>query len=138
MIQRIQSVYLLLGCIAISAPLFIGSVDLATGQPWFTPSRIALTVLAAVVGLVAIALFKDRGRQRTVALFAQILALLLLIVLVVTVSFFRIGTDAAWTADTVHVVSVVLPAVAYILFSLARRAIDKDEALVKSMDRLRD
>ncbi len=143
MIQRIQSVYLLLGAVALGAMFFFGGVlwrsAPAEAYPWFTPALVVLVALAAVAGLGAIFLFADRPRQRAVVVAAQTLTVLA--VLVLLGGFFLadalVVTRADGTLVTSRLIAFLLPVVAYVFFFLARRGIESDMALVRSMDRLR-
>lgn len=118
--------------------------DLAWTSPaadqfsWFTG---AVLVFAAVIGigaLVAIALFRNRERQRQFvvalqfAIVAFILVLYLCMYLAGDLHLMRQGTR-----DAGKIVAMVLPLVAYAFLFLARRGITNDIKLVRSMDRLR-
>ena len=141
MIQRIQTLYLLLGVVALAAMFFVAPAytgAAAEAQGWFGPVVFGLAALAALVGLIAIFLFKNRPQQRTMIVAAQVLTVLHLAALFV--GLYLAGTLYVQTAeglDTGRLVMVVLPLVAYVLFFFARRSVDRDIALVKSMDRLR-
>ena len=140
MIQRIQSLYLVLGAIAVASPLVFGTLSVqATAQNWFPWIRLTLSVMAALLAIVAIFGYTNRKRQSTIAFYAQISVLLLLMVVVSTTILYgaRPGAES-WMTDTYHLSALLLPALAYILFGLARRSIRKDAELVKSMDRLRN
>lgn len=140
MIQRIQSLYLLFGSIAVVSPLLFGTLSVqSTAQNWFPLIRFSLSAIAAVLGIAAILDYKNRKRQSTIAFYAQIAVLLLFMVVVSTTILYgaRPGAES-WTTDTYHLSALILPAVAYVLYGLARRAIRKDAELVRSMDRLRN
>lgn len=140
MIQRIQTVYLVLGAVALGALLFFGVVwqGAATAQSWFTPAVVLGDSLAVAVALGAIFLYKNRPRQRQVIVAAQALTTVLLLVF----------CGGLYLADALYVrtaqgldggmlVALLLPIVAYVLFLLARRSVEKDIERVRSMDRLR-
>jgi hypothetical protein len=142
MIQRIQTVYLVLGALASGAlflfdPLWGGAVVQRFG--WFTPAAAALAGAAAAGALATVFLYGNRARQRTVTAGLQVLAALL------TGLFFggfygagALGLRGADGAlDFGKLTFWALPVVAYIFFLLARRAIQSDIDLVRSMDRLR-
>ncbi|MFQ5569978.1 MAG: DUF4293 family protein [Rhodothermales bacterium] len=141
MIQRIQTVYLVLGAVALVSLLFFSGLwngASSEAQAWFTPAVFGIGGLAAVVALVAVFLFKDRPRQRKVIVAAQILTVLHL--LVFYLGLFLAGALYIRTARGLNVemlVALLLPLVAYLLFFLARRSVEKDIELVRSMDRLR-
>lgn len=141
MIQRPQSLYLLVGAVAFVALFFF---DLAWDSPaadsygWFTP--VVLT-MAGALGLTAIAtifLYRDRARQRTIIVGLQVGTIVFLaaflggIYLVGDLHFNREGATAAG-----KVVAMALPILAYGMFFMARQGVVKDIALVRSMDRLR-
>ena len=139
MIQRIQTAYLALGSVIVTLPLMLGNLAVeSTAQNWFPWIRLGLSVVAAVLGVVAIFGYGNRKRQSTTTFYAQVAVLLLLLVVVATTILYgaRPGVET-WTRDVYHLSALVLPAIAYILFGLARRAIRRDAELVKSMDRLR-
>lgn len=140
MIQRIQSVYLLLGSVAVSLPLILGTLSVqSTAQNWFPWIRLGLSSIAAILAIVAIFSYANRKRQSSIAFYAQIAVLLLVMVVVSTTILYgaRPGAES-WMTDTYHLMAMILPALAYVLFGLARRSIKKDSELVRSMDRLRD
>ena len=131
MIQRIQSVYLLLVTIllvvAICLPVgqFIGSdgiathvfkplgVTLADGSFQSTWGLFGILLLSAIIALCTIFLFRNRMMQVRMTIFGSLLL------------SFQLG----W--------ALCLPAVCIILNYLAFRAIYRDELMVKAADRLR-
>ena len=123
MIQRIQSVYLLLVTILMAVLAMI------------TVKEILQSLFFAILGiisLVAIFLYKNRKRQ---ILTARIFLVALVIVFgYVCYIFWRVFHFAP---DTVTVVVGLLSPVSAILVYLAIKAIRKDEKLVRSLDRLR-
>lgn len=141
MIQRIQTVYLLMGILALTSLLFFDAIWAGPASEtlaWFAPAVLGLAGLAVVVAVLAIFLYKDRARQRKTVLAVQLLTLVL--ALVVYLGLFLTGTLTVQTEDGLNInllTGVLLPAIAYLMFLLARRGIDRDIALVKSMDRLR-
>lgn len=139
MIQRIQSVWLLLASIAAFATFkfsfYTGNVISTTGVKQFekvvATSNIfllILTVAVAVASLVAIFLYNDRKRQLlvTVATFVASAICVLL-------NFKETGKFAEGQYALTAIVSFVVP----VLLLLSARSIWKDEQLVKSVDRLR-
>lgn len=138
MIQRIQTVYLVLGAGALGALLFFSAVWQNAAQGWFIPAVLVVDGLAVAAAVGAIFLFKDRPKQRRVIVLAQILTTVLL--LVFCGGLYLEGALYVRTAEGLDVgllVALLLPIVAYILFFLARRGVEKDIELVRSMDRLR-
>ena len=137
MIQRIQSAYLVLGALVLVVMLFFRSLweGVTAGlYAWFVPAVFVLTGLAVVTAIWAIFLYGDRARQRRVVVGVQALTVLLLGVLVG--GMYLSGELAL--LDTMETVGLSAPVAAYILFLLARRSIEKDIDLVRSMDRLRE
>ena len=144
MIQRIQSIFLLLAS-AASFSLFklpFASSVKSDVTPFLSdgtfnimdhPGFIGLFSLGGLLLFIAIFLFNNRKRQMGVALFGSVLILLGLIL--IPVLLFMEGQSVI---DMLSVqAGMFIPAVAVILGLLARRAIRKDEKLVQSMDRLR-
>ncbi len=140
MIQRIQTVYLVLGAVALGALLFFGVVwqGAATAQGWFTPAVVLVDSLAVAVALGAIFLYKNRPKQRQVIVVAQVLTTVLLIVFCGGLYLANaLYVRTAQGLDVGMLVALLLPIVAYVLFLLARRGVEKDIERVRSMDRLR-
>lgn len=141
MIQRIQTVYLVLGALALGALGFFEvpwSGAAARQSAWFVPSLIGLVVVTAVLAFGAIFLYKDQAQrktQRTVVVGVQVLTVLLAGVLYV--GLYRAGT-LAFTGPTGILwgrsIVLLLPIVAYVLFRLARRGIETDIERVDRME----
>lgn len=141
MIQRIQSVYLFAGALLLVLFVVLGEAWLGVvgvAFPWLTPVAYALTGLSALTALIAVFLYKQRDTQAKVILAAQWLTLLLVLVLAATFGIlsFRTGEELS-AAGITGLMVLLLPVVAYVCLSLARRGVKKDIALVRSMDRLR-
>ena len=138
MIQRIQSLYLLVGAILLLVVMFFDALaESAAAEilPWYIPTVIALAGLAAATALAAIFLYKDRPKQSKVVLGAQVLTLACMIALYGGIYF---AGDSLLVLESVeHALLLLLPILAYIQFFLARGRIRKDIELIKSMDRLR-
>lgn len=141
MIQRIQTVYLVLGILALAGLLLVDAIwsgPAATSYAWFAPAVLSAAGVAALVGAAAIFLYKDRSRQKQVVVGAQFLVLLHAIILYG--GLYMAGTLSVRTPEGVsveRVIGLLLPILAYVFFALARRSIQKDIELVRSMDRLR-
>lgn len=153
MIQRIQTVYLLIIAGLTIAMLFLPLGLLQLGDQFYTydvtgistmgaePELIyptwgllALTAVIALLSLITIFLFKNRILQIRVCVFNGILLL----------GFYGLFVFFAWTAkgqfpDASLTVKFALsfPIVSLILDYLAIRNIGADETLVRSLDRLR-
>lgn len=141
MIQRIQSVYLLVGAVACGLPFLVGLPTLEAGTPpWVFTLRGVLYIAAGVLGFVAIFLYTSRERQQIAAFWAQVVAAIAVIVIIgMLLLYGRAGSAIqAVTANAEAIVSVAAPLFALGCFRSARSAIARDIKLVKSMDRLRD
>lgn len=141
MIQRIQTVYLLLGALVLAS---LGFFEVPWSGPaaqefaWFVPSLIGLLVVTVGTALGAIFLYERRETQRTVVVGVQVLTFLLTAVfyggLYMTETLaLRDPSGILWGRS----VMLLVPIVAYGLFWLARRGIQHDIELVESMDRIR-
>jgi hypothetical protein len=155
MIQRIQSVYLLLA-VLLSVLFMTGNIltcnDPAgkkaeltfSGQKFSTPDNSSsgtieiipftvLSVLVPVTALVAIFLFK----RRKIQLKASILAVSLEILLAGTGIYYSLVLFRDLPGKIVPGFRAIIPLVSVLFILLAIRGIKKDENLVKSYDRLR-
>ena len=141
MIQRIQTVYLLVAALLLG--LFLGFVDLwlaVAGEVfgWLGPAVYGLGGLTAVVALVAVFLYKQRATQAKVILAAQWLDLALVLVLAAALGVLNFRDDLHLTeVGAVGLASLLLPVFAYVALRMARLGVRKDIDLVRSMDRLR-
>ena len=120
MIQRIQSVYLLLASIAMVVCAFFS----------FSYVAFAIAVLvAACISLYAISLFKKRPLQANICR-------ILCFVGVAIIAFLAIIHSGNY-AQKDFIYPMVATVVATLCWLLAGRAITKDEKLVRSLDRIR-
>lgn len=161
MIQRIQTVYLLLTVILCFASLFMpvakyfvdGQVVAGFGNFLFTAAPHTkgvaddvtwplgtLLILTMLVNMVAILLFHFRMRQLRLSIFST----LLLVGYVILYAFFawlfqqKVGAVDGLQDVSFHLPMVaIFPVICIILQILAIRGIRRDEALVRSLDRLR-
>lgn len=142
MIQRIQTVYLLVGAAALVGLLFFDSFWQSTAAAtydWFVPAVVGLSILTAGVGLVAIFMYNSLERQRRVVVGVQFGTVLTVAALYGGL-FLTQGLNvrtAVGALDTDKIIMLALPVVAYVFFYLARRGIQSDIKLLKSVDRLR-
>ena len=140
MIQRIQSLYLLLAAICFFVLLML---DLPYGSPaaaygWFTPVVMVGAVLLGLASIGAIFLYKQRERQLRVINGVQLVAVLYLFILFGALYFAGdLHFQRGGMTDAGKIVSLFLPILAYALLYLARRGVAGDISLVRSMDRLR-
>lgn len=136
MIQRIQSVYLLLAAIVAGALPFVVSIfTLASGEVVSAVDDMMFLIpfiVSAVLAVVAIFLFKNRQLQTVVSRLNIILNFILLGVFV-----YQLLMMSGEAAVSEKGIGMFLPILSIVLLVLANRAIRKDEQLVKSADRLR-
>jgi hypothetical protein len=156
MIQRIQSVYLLAASLVLFA-LFLfplvnnlilnghadnimvtGIYEVINGVRTKTSSFIFLTLATVVAGLlplIGIFLYKNRKKQISYCYIA--------IVLLIGYSFYSAETVKDFVGAGVTLrpenygLGIILPSLAIVLIFFAIRGINKDEKLVRSADRLR-
>ena len=141
MIQRIQSVYLLLVTIllvvAICLPVgqYIGTDGVTTHI--FKPSTwglFGILLLSAIIAFCTIFLFRNRMLQVRMTIFSSLLLIGYYIAFFVFMFMLKNDLDAmnfqlGW--------ALCLPVICIILNYLAFRAIYRDELMVKAADRLR-
>ncbi|WP_299674093.1 DUF4293 domain-containing protein [uncultured Tenacibaculum sp.] len=143
MIQRIQTLYLLLAGIISGGLTFvfnlwstakstIFSLDLLQAASFLQKSIPVSFFLSAILSVVAIFLFKNRQLQFVVGRLNILTNLFLLGVLV-----YLSLTLSGETAVSEKGIGMFIPVVTLVLLVFANKAIKKDEDLVKSVDRLR-
>ena len=152
MIQRIQTVYLAIALILLGLMAWLpfaeialtdqvytfsarGIIDESTGQALQNGIPI-MTFLSIVLILQIIIIFgyKKRVRQMRMATYN----IILMLGIVGICAYFRYASFKDLAVETVtYKIALVFPIVAAILNYLAIRAIGKDEALVRSIDRIR-
>ncbi len=141
MLQRKQSVYLLLGSLAIVAMLFFDGIwetPAAETLVWYVPSLIVTGIVVVLVALVAIFMYGNRLRQQQVVVAVQVLTLIFMVLLYGGLFLTGVTTQIAEGAvDAATLIGLALPILAYVFFYLARKGIQSDIDLVRSMDRLR-
>ncbi|MDE3248322.1 MAG: DUF4293 domain-containing protein [Bacteroidota bacterium] len=139
MIQRIQSIWLLLASVAAFSTLklsfYSGNIVDANQVKTFTSLTavtnlliLVLTVVVAVAAFIAIFLYKNRPLQLRITLATAVIAFL---------NIFLYYRQTQKFAEGNYDLTAVLTLVVPILLLLAARAISKDQKLVKSLDRLR-
>jgi len=151
MIQRIQSLYLLLSTALLIAVLFIpfGVFQTSYGACEYTAFSIAgiagksalplwslplLTLLSSVLAFITIFLYKKRDLQIRLCL---INSLLIAILSMAAAAILYMVKSDMFLAEFKIGVGFLLPIVALLLNFMAMKAIKKDEKLVKSWDRIR-
>jgi uncharacterized membrane protein len=138
MIQRIQSIWLLLAAVfaflTFKLPFYQGAILQATNnvKPEVdAQSTIWLTIVAALTGALAfinIFFFNNRKLQLRICVFGIILSAVLVALCFVEMTKFTNGSLA---------LSCVIYFAIIAFYILALNGIRKDEKLIKSMDRLR-
>lgn len=151
MIQRIQSIWLLLAAITVLSLLFvptlsvvhenIGYVLYGTGMKQYidgietATTNIPLlisTVLAGLISIVNIFNFRNRTLQKRIA------SLNILLILGLSFWLSNLGKNLPGGLEKTEInAGLFLPIVAIIFTLLAIRGIKQDEKLLKSADRLR-
>ena len=165
MIQRIQTIYLLLAAALMATFLFcpIAQFDTPDGLYNFTSQGVstvmaepatdgseatiaqtsvftatwgvlALGAVITVLSLVAIFLYKNRPNQARVCMINAFFMVTFYIIIFLSGYTFQNDLAATHTSWSAY---LVMPFVALVLDILAYRAINKDEQLVRSMDRIR-
>ena len=136
MLQRIQTVYLLIAALFNAGFIFIFELwnDLA-GNPVYIEyvySALGLTLFSALLSIITIFLFKNRKLQFVLGR-VNILLNLILLGLFVYWSL----TVSGETSVSEKGIGMLTPVFSIVFLVLANKAIKKDEDLVKSVDRLR-
>ncbi|MFD1095144.1 DUF4293 domain-containing protein [Salegentibacter chungangensis] len=136
MLQRIQTIYLLIAVICSAGLIFAFSLwENANGVEVYAQDH--LTILAMFLGsaalsLISIFMFKNRKLQFVLGR------------LNILLNFFLLGVFVYWSLRlpgemdiSEKGIGMILPIVSIVFLVLANKAIKKDEDLVKSVDRLR-
>ena len=137
MIQRIQTVYLLLTFVVTGVLMFfIPLWTLNTGKAFYFMQDQVYTVLlglSTMLTIISIISYKKRQNQFVMGRLNIILNLILLGLFV----YRSLNLSGETLAVSEKGIGMFLPIVAIVLLVLANKAIKKDEDLVKSVDRLR-
>ena len=143
MIQRIQSIYLLLSGVISGGIVFLVEMwstiknqvffqDLFSSEIVFVQVVPYIYIVSAILSLVTIFLFKNRQLQFIMCRI-NILINLILLGLLVYLSLSLPGEASVSEKG----IGMFLPVLSVLLLVFANKAIKKDEDLVKSVDRLR-
>ena len=157
MLQRKQSLFLLLAAICGALTFFFPVETFMRGDKTFIfhttglfmadgtpvvdaplsgPFFIVIGFLTAVI-LAAIFLYKNRQRQVAVVRTVNLLLIAVVVFLFITGNSIRAYLEQGGRVEEHFDASAILPLVMVVLAFLAERGIRKDEALVRSADRLR-
>lgn len=142
MIQRIQTIYLLLaaGCGVLSWVIPFGKIEwlnqpttayVANDSFWLT----LLMIVSILLALIAIFLFKNRKLQFRLCIFGILAGLAALVLEYQIVHTHQ--SQPALIQRAYYWIGLALPVLIMLFFLLAARGIRKDEKLVRSLDRLR-
>jgi hypothetical protein len=137
MIQRIQTIYLILAFVATGVLPFVFSLwtlDTKVAN-YFMQNQVYLVLFAVstVLSAVSIVSYKKRQNQFVMGRLNIILNLILLGLFV----YRSLNLSGETPAVSEKGIGMFLPIVAIVLLVLSNKAIKKDEELVKSVDRLR-
>ncbi len=143
MIQRIQTVYLLVAALASGGLIFVLNLWIENGNEVFALDAFQsdslllkfipiLFIGSAVLSFSTIFKFKNRKLQFVLGRLNILINLILLGLLV-----YQLLKLSGETAVSEKGIGSALPIVVIVLLVLANKAIKKDEDLVKSVDRLR-
>lgn len=122
MIQRIQTVYMLIAGIVAAMPILFG-------LDWL---RTLLFAISAVVALYTIFKYKKRNIQQLLNWLNIVINFTLLGIFV-----YRMLNSSGESIISEKGVGVFVPVLSIVFLFLANKAIRRDEKLVKSADRLR-
>ena len=142
MIQRIQTIYLLLAAIVAGGLIFVFDIwtvkesifakDLLLAEDIKQKAIPILYVLSSIVSLITIFQFKNRKLQFVMGRIVILINLLLLGLLI-----YLSLTLSGEASVSKKGIGMFLPIMVVLLTVFANKAIKKDEDLVKSVDRLR-
>ena len=137
MIQRIQTIYLLLAFVVTGILMFFFSLwTMSDNKEYFFMQSQVYTILLGLstsLTLLGVVSYKKRQNQFVIGRLNIILNLILLGLFV----YRSLNLSGETPAVSEKGIGMFLPAVAIVLLVLANKAIKKDEDLVKSVDRLR-
>lgn len=153
MIQRIQTLYLVIATALMAVTIFTPMAQFFDGAQEFTLTAFALKdaagvtaqptlymgillAIAGVLPLIVVFLFKNRQLQ--IRLCAAEIVLLLGSLVVIAIHYYLSARlfESANGLESLKV-GVIMPLIAIVFVALAIRAIFRDEVLVRSLDRIR-
>jgi hypothetical protein len=135
MLQRIQTLYIILVSICSGVLSFFLPLWTIADKPYNavdSTEYLILFIASALLAVVAIFQYKSRQTQFVVCRLNIILNLILLGLFV-----YRLLNLSGAYKNAEKGIGLILPVISIVLLVLANKAIKKDEALVKSVDRLR-
>ena len=147
-IQRIQTVYLLIAVILMAVFAFFPALSFELGGREFVygaleagkvgvthidPLMLTLVLLICFLAFIDIFLYKNLQRQMTVCFVDIIIGIAMLIA--ICIQAFYVGNRDGWTV-TWHW-AVLLPVLAIIMLMLAHKSMSNDKKALRDSDRLR-
>ncbi len=136
MLQRIQTVYLLLAALASGILLIYLPYGFMEGNEalyaYGHPFLLSMFLGSSILSLISIFLFKNRKLQFVLGRVNIILNFILLGVFV-----YWSLTISGETMVSEKGIGMIIPIISIVLVVMANKAIKRDEDLVKSVDRLR-
>lgn len=134
MIQRIQSLYLLLASIAMALisfkiPVWTLNEQLVMAKD--DTKMFVLTIVTTVLSTAGIFLFKNRKLQM------KFIRLAVLVIMIIAVRLFMVLNSNEELLLNININCIALLLVAFTTLVLAYRGVEKDDDLVRSVDRIR-
>lgn len=141
MIQRIQTVYLVVGSVLLAASYLLGEIwtgPAALESGWFTPVTLGIYSLAIIGGLLSILLYQNLERQQQAIVVVSASTIFGVAVLYTGLLIGNcLPLISSGTASMQSWIVVLIPLGSLGCFFLARKGVVNDVKLLKSVDRLR-
>lgn len=144
MIQRIQSVWLLLSGLSIlllsKLPIYTGTLGDGTRKLLITMERMHLMILALlliILPIITIFLFKNRTGQKKMIWVHILLNILMLLLFYVAKDGFLDAYKAPEFVSSSYGLALVAPLLSLVLDIMAYIGISNDEKLIKAADKFR-
>ena len=141
MIQRVQTIWLLLAAVAgfftTQIPLYAGVMAGDVSKKYFATESLLLfatAIIASLLAVIAIFLFKNRGTQIKFTSLGIVVSIILIALEVWQISSFQ---QTAGILKGTYYWGALLPIAMTIFFILAAINIRKDNKLIKSLERFR-
>lgn len=149
MIQRTQSIFLLLASILMVATAFCPLIELVNenasfsatfhsfgiGADFPTWGVLIFAVISALLAFINIFFYKKRKLQINIGYMTALSIIIYYVTSMVYINSFMGKIDSSYTLNVQF--GIILPVIALVLDLLAISRIKKDEKLVKSLDRIR-
>lgn len=131
MIQRIQSIYLLIATIAMALVSFTTPIYTLNDKLFMAQDdtkMYILTIVGALFAFIGLLMFKNRKFQM------KLIRLAVLVVMIIGVRLFMVFKEFEVSLNTN---CIILLGFAFVALILAYRGVKKDDDLVRSVDRIR-